>query len=156
VNAKTIRPGLYGGLAGGLVFGVMMAMMGMLPMIGKMVGSPSAVTGFFAHMLISAMIGTSFGVLFNWAVFGVPSGLVYGIAYGGFWWLLGPLTLMPFFMGMGLGINWNAAAAKTMLPSLWGHVIFGLILGATYGWLKHRSVGRVPASENHATAARAA
>jgi len=34
---------------------------------------------------------------------------------------------------MGLGVNWNAAAAAQMLPSLMGHLIYGAILGLTYG-----------------------
>ena len=48
------------------------------------------------------------------------------------WWVLGPLTLMPLMMGMGLGVNWNLGAAQAMLPSLMGHVIFGLLLGFVY------------------------
>jgi hypothetical protein len=38
-------------------------------------------------------------------------------------------------MGMGLGVNWNAAAAVAMLPSLMGHLMYGGILGLTYAWL---------------------
>lgn len=156
MNTRSLRLGLYGGLAGGLVFGIMMGMLGMLPMIGKMVGYPSAVVGFFAHMAISGLVGASFGVLFDWAVSGVPTGLVHGLAYGGFWWLVGPLTLMPFFMGLELGVNWNADAAKMMLPSLWGHLVFGLTLGATYGLLKHRTVAQVSSPKSHTHVARAA
>ena len=58
---------------------------------------------------------------------------------GGFaWWILGPLTLMPFFMGMGLGVNWNVTAMSAAMPSLVGHLIFGAILGVTYRWLEGR------------------
>ena len=46
MNTSNIKQGIYGGLAGGLVFGAMMGMMGMLPMVGKLVGEPSASTGF--------------------------------------------------------------------------------------------------------------
>ena len=63
MSVTSIKHGVYGGLAGGVVFGAMMAMMGMLPMIGNMVGSPSAWTGFFVHLMISATIGGSFAVL---------------------------------------------------------------------------------------------
>ena len=38
------------------------------------------------------------------------------------------LTLMPLFLGMGLGANWNLNAAQNMLPSLMGHVVFGLVI----------------------------
>jgi len=54
------------------------------------------------------------------------------------WWVLGPLTLMPLFMGMGLGVNWNLVAATKMLPSLMGHLIFGGILGIVYVWLQRK------------------
>ncbi|MEN8008153.1 MAG: hypothetical protein ABFS42_14120, partial [Candidatus Krumholzibacteriota bacterium] len=117
---------------GGVVFGVMMAFMGTLSMIGKMVGFPNAVTGFVVHLTISAGIGGSFGVLLGPAVTGRISGLVAGLAYGSVWWFLGPLTLMPLFLGMGFGVNWNAAAAANMLPSLMGHAIFGLVTGLAY------------------------
>ncbi len=136
MSATSIKHGVYGGLVGGVVFGAMMAMMGMLPMIGNMVGSPSAWIGFLVHMMISATIGGSFAVLLDASSQrgGVGSGLAYGVA----WWMLGPLTLMPFFMGMGLGVNWNVAAMGQAMPSLVGHLIFGAILGVTYRWLEGR------------------
>ena len=155
MNSKNLRLGVCGGLAGGLAFGIMMGMMGMLPMIGTMVGYPSATVGFIAHMGISAIIGASFSVIIGWMVSGVGGGLFHGLLYGGIWWLLGPLTLMPLFMGMGLGVNWNANAAAMMLPSLWGHLLFGLILGATYGWLKHRAVARASSAKSSAGAVHA-
>ncbi len=129
---QRIKHGIVGGLVGGVVFGGMMAMMGMLPMIGKMVGVPNAVVGFLVHMGISAGIGASFGVLAGPLVSGRTSGLISGAVYGMTWWFLGPLTLMPLFMGMGLGVNWNLGAAQAMLPSLMGHAIFGLVLGLAY------------------------
>ena len=138
MNANGLKLGIYGGLAGGAIFGAMMGMMGMLPMIGKMAGYPSAAFGFIVHMGISAFIGATFGVLFDGSIRNVAGGLSRGLAYGGTWWLLGPLTLMPFFMGMGLGVNWNAAAAAKMLPSLLGHLIYGAILGTTYALLRGR------------------
>ena len=115
-----------------------MGMMGMLPMIGKMVGHPSAITGFLVHLVISALIGVSFAVVFHRFVHAAIAGLGYGLLYGGAWWFLGPLTLMPLFMGMSLGVNWNATAASQMLPSLVGHLIYGTILGLSYAWLRNR------------------
>jgi len=132
MNADRIKPGIIGGLAGGMVFGMMMAFMGALPVIGKMVGFPNAVVGFLVHLGISAGIGGSFGLLLGPAVTGRISGIAYGLAYGSLWWFLGPLTLMPLFMGMGLGASWNAAAAGSQLPSLMGHAVFGMVLGLVY------------------------
>ncbi len=140
MNAKRIKQGALGGMAGGAVFGMIMAMMGMLPMIGKMVGQPTAAAGFAVHMLNSVIIGAAFVVAFGHRVQGLRNGLTSGLVYGGVWWVLGPLTLMPLFMGMGLGVNWTAAAATAMLPSLGGHLIYGSILGVAYACLRRRDV----------------
>ncbi|MEW6753510.1 MAG: hypothetical protein AB1505_21380 [Candidatus Latescibacterota bacterium] len=142
MDATSLRNGILGGLAGGVVFGMMMGVMGMLPMIGRMAtGQPSAALGFVVHMLISAVIGASFAVLFGHRIRRRWDGLAYGLLYAAIWWLLGPLTLMPLFMGMGLGANWNATAAVQMLPSLMGHLIYGGILGVSYAWLWQRAPG---------------
>jgi len=114
----------------------MMAMMGMLPMIGKMAGAPSAALGFVVHLLISAFIGASFSLLFGRRVTDRTTGLSYGLLYGGIWWILGPLTLMPLMMGMG--VTWSIAAATQAIPSLLGHLIYGGILGWTYAQLDCR------------------
>ena len=51
---------------------------------------------------------------------------------------------MPLFMGMGLGVNWNAAAATNMLPSLMGHLVYGAVLGLTYALFE--DARKVPAA----------
>ena len=140
MNARTFNHGIISGLAGGLVFGLMMGVMGTLPMIGKMIGIPTVAAGWVVHLGISATIGLSFGVIGSWLVLGARSGLVIGGLYGAFWWLMGPLTLMPLFMGMGLGVNWNPASALKMMPSLMGHLVFGVIMGVVFAWLRRRSV----------------
>ena len=148
MNTRELKLGAYGGFAGGLIFGAMMGFMGMLPMIGSMIGQPTAAAGFVVHMLNSVIIGAGFAIVLGRFVSGIRAGVGVGLAYGGAWWILGPLTLMPLFMGMGLGVNWNAAAATAMLPSLVGHLMYGSVLGLTYAWLRHRDVGPVLATAN--------
>jgi uncharacterized membrane protein YagU involved in acid resistance len=138
MSTKRLVYGAIGGLLGGLVFGVMMAKMEVLPMIGKMVGQPSAGVGFLVHMANSAVIGAGFALVFHRFSTRITRGLRYGLLYGGVWWVLGPLTLMPLFLGMGLGVNWNAAAAVKMFPSLIGHLMYGAVLGISYSWLQAR------------------
>ena len=146
MSTRELKWGAYGGVAGGLIFGAMMGIMGMLPMIGSMVGQPTAGVGFVVHMVNSVVIGAVFAIVLGRFVNGTGSGVGAGLLYGGAWWILGPLTLMPLFMGMGFGVNWNAAAAAAMLPSLVGHLMYGGVLGLVYTWLRHRDVGTVPAT----------
>ena len=138
MEART-RHGIYGGLVGGTVFGMIMGMMGMLPMIAKMVGSTSAGVGFLVHMVISAAIGASFALAFGASSNTTAHGLRNGLAFGAVWWLLGPLTLMPLFMGMGLGSQWNMPAVGQAMPSLMGHLIYGAILGLVVAKLSGRA-----------------
>ncbi len=132
MSTQNLKYGAYAGLAGGVVFGAMMGMMGMLPMIGQMVGSSSSLIGFLVHMVNSAIIGAAFAVVCGGVVASMGSGVGYGLGYGALWWLLGPLTLMPLFMGMGFGVNWNGAAMTEAIPSLMGHLIYGAILGGLF------------------------
>ncbi len=97
-------------------------------------------------MANSVIIGVGFAIVLGRFVSGISSGVGVGLAYGGAWWILGPLTLMPLLMGMGFGVNWNAAAAAAMLPSLVGHLMYGGVLGLVYTWLRHRAVGPVLAT----------
>ena len=135
MDLTSIKYGVYGGLAGGVVFGAMMGIMGRLSMVGNMVGIPTIWAGFLTHMMISATIGAMFALLVQWT--GWSAGIGTGLSYGALWWILGPLTLMPLFMGMGIGASWNATALAQAMPSLMGHLIFGGILGSTYAWLDH-------------------
>ena len=68
----------------------------------------------------------------------MQAALATGTAYGFVWWIPGPLTLMPAFMGMGFGVNWNLEAITQAVPSLIGHVVFGLALAFSYRWFEQR------------------
>lgn len=56
------------------------------------------------------------------------------------WWVLGPLILMPLMLGMpNMMFNINSDA----LMSLMGHVIFGVITGLGYVFLRDRFSGQI-------------
>ena len=147
MHSRNIFHGVLGGLAGGAVFGIIISLTGMLTTIGQMFGFPSAVFGFTVHILISAAVGALFAVLFGETVTSRTTGLRLGFLYGGFWWLLGPLTVMPFLMG--LEPSWSLAAAVQMLPFLIGHLIYGAILGWIYGAMATHD-HRLPRAADHA------
>jgi len=123
--------GVLSGIAGGVVFGLMMnmAMPPMLGMIGSLVGAPGL--GWLVHLVFSAIIGGGFGLVFGrWVTssWGQVAGL--GMVYGLIWWILGPLLIMPVWMGMGPMLS-KAFDASNLL-SLMGHLIFGLVTALVY------------------------
>jgi hypothetical protein len=72
-----------------------------LTMIGQMAGSPFAALDLVVHLLISAFIGATFALLFGSRI-NAKAGPWIWAAVWNIWWILGPLTLMPVMMGMGV------------------------------------------------------
>ncbi len=125
-----IVPGIIGGLIGGVVFGMLMAMMGMLPMVAMLVRSENSIVGFAVHIVISAGIGASFGVLLQFVhIHGRLLTTIAGAVYGMVWWVLGALTLMPLMLGMNQMVF---VIGADQWISLMGHVIYGAILGFAF------------------------
>jgi len=132
----TILSGVIAGLVGGLVFGMMMAMMSMLPMVAMLIGSDNVVVGFMVHMVISAVIGASYGFIAprlpsSWMMT-IGAGIVYGVI----WWVLGALVIMPLALGMGQMV---LQIGDMQWLSLMGHIIFGVIMAAVYKWQVNRN-----------------
>ena len=116
--------GVLGGLAGGIVFGMLMAMMGMLPMVASLVGSNSPWIGLGVHLVISIGFGLAFTVPFAGLLlrsYGVAT--LAGLGYGVFWWVFGPLVIMPAMLGMPLFM-----VDVMSLSSLMGHLVYGVLL----------------------------
>jgi hypothetical protein len=94
------------------------------------------VVGFLVHMAIAVFIGVTYALLFRRQSFDVRSGVGWGVAYGLMWWILGALTLLPVLLG-GEPL-WSAAAAGRAVPSLIGHLAYGMGLGVTFYLLEAR------------------
>lgn len=129
-DKKIIIFGAKAGALAGVVFGAMMGMMGMLPMVAKLVNSGSSSTGFVVHIAISIILGAIFAVIFDAKIKGHGESLMWGVVYGIAWWVIGPLLIMPVWLGMGPQLS--STGIQMALPSLWGHIIFGFILGLMY------------------------
>ncbi len=134
--SKQALSGVKAGVVGGIAFGAMMGMMGMLPMVGKLVGSPNAFSGFFLHIIFSAIIGYGFALFVKNKSLSHGNAITYGLVYGAIWWVLGPLLIMPLWMGMGTRLS--LAGAQAALPSLFGHLAYGFVLGIVYAHVNSR------------------
>lgn len=137
--ARAIVAGGLAGSAGGWAFGKWMEQVNFFPLIAGLVSSGSRDVGMALHFAIAVVIGASFGLLFQRDVRGYGSSLGWGLAYGMFWWFLGPLTLLPALQGRP--VDWSAARATALFGSLIGHVIYGLLVGIIYGLINRLWLG---------------
>ncbi len=133
---RALGRGALAGLAGGLLFAVVMARVDMLPTVAGLIGSSSPAAGMIVHLVIALFIGAGYGVLFRHQSYDLNSALGWGVSYGFFWWILGPLTLMP--MLMGASPQWTVEAAAGLFAILIGHLAYGAGLGVVFHLLEAR------------------
>lgn len=133
---RAIGRGAVAGLAGGVVFTIVMVQIGFLSTVAGLIDRESALTGFVVHLIVANFIGVAYGLLFVRRSNDVGSGLGWGVAYGVFWWLMGPLTLLPMLVGETP--QWTVEAATAAYPALVGHLAYGAVLGVTFFWLESR------------------
>lgn len=132
---RSVRSGAIAGLGGGVIFGMLMGMMGMLPMVGKLVGQENALVGWVVHMVISAFIGGTYGVVAERLPVGWLPAVMGGMVNGVAWWVLGALILMPLGLGMTQMI---LVIGQPQWMSLMGHVIYGVVTGLLFVPLNKR------------------
>jgi hypothetical protein len=149
---RAIGRGAVAGLAGGLIFTLIMVEVGFLPVVASLIGSRSSLTGLIVHLIIADLIGASYGLLFRRQSYDLGSALGWGVSYGFFWWMLGPLTLLPILLGAPP--RWTVAVATQLMPSLIGHLLYGAGLGITFYLLEARySPWWIPLTQAEATRA---
>jgi uncharacterized membrane protein YagU involved in acid resistance len=158
---NNILLGIVAGLLAGVIFGVMMQMMPaptpdgrqvpMMLMVAQVVRSDSLAVGWVYHLFNSAVIGGIFGWLLGARTAGrLRVGAGWGMVYGFAWWVLGALILMPVLLGMPPFAPLKMAPMRPVaMGSLMGHLIFGVVLGITFAWVRGR------ATEQSLAAARA-
>lgn len=130
-----IVAGLVGGIVAGLVFGAMMHALGSIAMIGALIGAEGVVTGWIVHLIIAAAIGIAYALVVGPLRPGYGAAVVTGLLYGAVWWVLGPLLLMPLFLGM----DPFPAIEQQQIMSLIGHLAYGLVLGIVYVAVRDRT-----------------
>ena len=135
-SLRSLGWGALSSLAGGLVFSLVMVATGVLPNIARLAGGSSLLLGFVVHLLISVLIGMSYGVLFRDEAPDAGSSVAWGLVYGLAWWFVGNLTLLPILLGGSL--TWSTAAAAAGLPSLIGHLLYGAATALVFLWFERR------------------
>lgn len=150
-NLRALGSGIVGSVLGGLAFTVVMLQTGALPEIAGIVRGSDALTGLIVHFIIAMIIGAQYGVLFSRQAESAVSAIGWGVAYGSFWWVLGPITLLPLLLGQS-GTLMQAAARSAYPAALIGHIAYGVVT-ALYFYLQEKRRGAVR-DENGSSAVR--
>lgn len=137
MNRSNVVRIVSGGILGTGMMSILMLMapkMGMPPMnigemLGAMMGGITAL-GWVAHFMMGLVLSTLYALVFARRLPGPYP--VRGMAFALLPWLMSQVVVMPM-MGSGFFSGSMLAAAG----SLMGHLIFGGVLGATYGAGKH-------------------
>src|SRR5713226_388970 len=122
---RSLEWGAIAGLVGGIVSIPLMIATGVLPKIAGVDSNFVGFRGLFIHLMVSTLIGMSYGLLFRDESSSSGSSIAWGWLFGLIWWYLGPMTLLPLLL---TGVcDWSTDAASTLLPSLLGHLIYGAV-----------------------------
>ncbi len=116
------------GLAAGIVYGILLQFMGLMTVIAVLVGSDLLVLGWFSHLVIAWVFGIAFAFFIR--ATSIPSGVVYGLAYGAVLWVGGGLAGFHGLLDVPFALN-----AQTFLLAV-GHLLYGAVLGLAYGALQ--------------------
>jgi len=133
---RSLEWGALAGLTGGLVSSPIMLATGVL---GNVAGADTGVSnfwGFWLNLLIGALVGMTYGLLFRNEAPNLGLGVSWGWLFGMIWWYLGPLTLLPLLLTGEC--DWRAETASMLLPSLWGHLVYGAVTAFTFLFLERR------------------
>jgi hypothetical protein len=133
---RSLEWGALAGLVGGLVSSPVLLVTGILPKIAGLDTSVVGVRGLLLHLLISALIGMSYGLLFRGEAPNFGHGVAWGWLFGLIWWYLGPLTLLPMLLTGE--IDWRPEAASALLPLLPVHLIYGATTAFVFLLLERR------------------
>jgi uncharacterized membrane protein YagU involved in acid resistance len=129
--------GLLSGLLAGGVFAILTAWMipDTLNKIANLYNTSGYVVGVAIHIIHGGLIGGLFGLIVPDSVSKLASS-GYGLLYGLVWWVLGPLVIMPAWLGAGVRLSGEGVQAA--LPSLPGHLVYGLVLGFLFAVFAHK------------------
>jgi hypothetical protein len=131
---RSLGWGAAAGLVGGVVSSPVLLATGILPKLTS--HGFSGVRGLIAHLMVSALIGMTYGLLFRNEASSLGLGIAWGWLFGLIWWYAGPLTLLPLILTGEC--DWSGAAASALLPSLMGHLIYGAATALTFMILERR------------------
>jgi len=138
---RSLRWGALAGLSGALISSPVMLATNFFPRVAGLGLGVSGRFGFFLYILIGALLGMSYGLLFRNESSNIGLGESWGWLFGMIWWYLGPMTLLPLILTGEC--DWTAEAASMLLPSLLGHLVYGAATAFAFLLLERRYTRRL-------------
>lgn len=119
--------GVVGGLAGGVVLGGTLQVLGEIKEVGKLAGSSTNSGSWLVLLTICLVAGALYGGLFGtWVSRQVIPAIGIGLIYGGGWWVILPLLVLPLVNG---GKVFDIDGSMVELVA---YAAFGVITGVIY------------------------
>ena len=134
------KGGALAGLLGGVAMGAMLTTQ-MTPVIEvaipSMYGLEGLAAGWVAHLFHSVVLGVVFGAVAGTLGFddSVSRSAGLGVAYGVVLWVLLAALVMPIWLG-AVGSPANPPLPNFNPQSLVGHVVYGLVVGAVFPYVR--------------------
>ncbi|CDZ77481.1 hypothetical protein BN59_01764 [Legionella massiliensis] len=148
-DSKCISNGIVAGVVAGIIFAFFLLLGGMTEVIGGIIGMPSKIAGMFVHFIVSIVAGVVFATALGWLVRSWVSAILVGLLFGIAMWIIGPMTLLPSLSaGEPLFAKWNSAGLHANIHPLIGHLIYGLVLGLAYCFLKKGKLHKLKKPKN--------
>ncbi|KTC87579.1 MULTISPECIES: hypothetical protein [Legionella] len=130
-DSRCISNGIVAGVVAGIVFTFFLILMDNLTHL------PTKIGGLMIHFIVSIIAGVIFAFILGWLIHSWWSASFLGLLFGSLLWIAGPMTLLPSLTtGTALFSQWNFAGIQANTPLLIGHLIYGLVLGLSYYFLK--------------------
>ncbi len=136
---RTLQWGALAGAVGGAIASPIMLVSGVISRVAGTDMASSPLRGLALHLLVSAAVGMTYGLLFRREASSFGAGVAWGWMFGLIWWYLGPLTVLP--LALTGSTDWTPGAAAALLPSLMGHLIYGAATAFTFLLLERRYAG---------------
>ncbi|WP_135853356.1 DUF6789 family protein [Halorussus salinus] len=145
VESQTRRVAWTGGALAGLVAGIAMGAMLTTQMgpvirvaIPSMYGLEGLAAGWVAHLFHSVVLGVAFAGVADALDAGDSLGrsAALGVGYGVLLWALLAVLVMPVWLG-AVGSPANPPFPNVNVQSLVGHVVYGVVLGAVFPYVRN-------------------
>ncbi|HHY45432.1 MAG TPA: hypothetical protein GX512_06970 [Firmicutes bacterium] len=132
---QTLYAGLLAGLVAGLVSGIMLQLMWVLTPLSLLLSlPPNPSTGWIPHLIISLIFGIVFAFVAEAFLPGRSGAVAGGLITGLLAWIVGPLTLVPLWIGLPP----QYTLASRWLKVLAAYLAYGLVLGEVFHAFRER------------------